>query len=84
MHFTNVLKDFAEQWESLKEKKEEDAPTVPTITRALPIVNVDPSDLRIHSTEPVTSSLTPGTDCLTVTQRHQTPTANRCQSDNIM
>jgi hypothetical protein len=38
MHFTNVLKDFAEQWESLKEKKEEDAPTVPTITRALPIV----------------------------------------------
>ena len=38
MHFNNVLKDFAEQWDSLKEKKKEDVPSVPTITRALPIV----------------------------------------------
>lgn len=38
MHFTHVLKDFSEQWESLVEKKDETVPDVPTITRALPIV----------------------------------------------
>ena len=38
MHFSHVLKDFSEQWESLVEKKDETVPDVPTITRALPIV----------------------------------------------
>ncbi len=38
MHFTNLLKDFEEQWKSLERKKEADAPDTPTITRALPIM----------------------------------------------
>ena len=38
MHYSNVLKNFGEQWEALKAKQESDEPTVPKITRSLPIV----------------------------------------------
>jgi len=38
MHFVNVLKNFGEQWEAIKQKAEDDEPEVPKITRALPIV----------------------------------------------
>ena len=38
MHFTNVLKNFGEQWEAIKQKEEDDEPDVPKITRTLPIV----------------------------------------------
>ena len=38
MHFTNVLKNFGEQWEAIKQKEKDDEPEVPKITRSLPIV----------------------------------------------
>ena len=34
----NVMKNFAEQWQSLEERKEEDDPKTPTITKELPIM----------------------------------------------
>ena len=38
MHYENVLKDFGQQWDSLLAKKDDDEPSIPKITRALPIV----------------------------------------------
>ena len=38
MHFMDVLKDFGEQWEAINQKKDDDEPEVPKITRSLPIV----------------------------------------------
>ena len=38
MHFANVLKNFGEQWEAIKQKADDDEPEVPKITRSLPIV----------------------------------------------
>ena len=38
MHFNNVLKDYGKQYESLIAKKESDEPSVPKISRSLPIV----------------------------------------------
>ena len=35
MHYTNVLKDFYLQWKGLEEKKKEDEPKVPVITKGL-------------------------------------------------
>ena len=37
MHYTNVLKDFYMQWKALEEKKKEDEPKVPIVTKGLPI-----------------------------------------------
>lgn len=38
MHYMDVLKDFGEQWEAIIQKKKDDEPEVPKITRSLPIV----------------------------------------------
>ena len=38
MRFIPVLKNFGEQWEAIVEKSSDDAPDIPKITRALPIV----------------------------------------------
>ena len=38
MHYMDVLKDFGEQWEAIRQKKKDDEPDVPKITRTLPIV----------------------------------------------
>lgn len=38
MHFVNVLKEFGEQWQSLVAMKDNEEPSVPRITRSLPIV----------------------------------------------
>lgn len=37
MHYTNVLKNFGEQWDAIKQKEKDDEPNVPKITRSLPI-----------------------------------------------
>lgn len=37
MHYTNVLKDFYMQWKALEEKKKEDEPKVPIVSKGLPI-----------------------------------------------
>jgi hypothetical protein len=36
--WNTVIKNFAEQWKALKDRKSEDAPEVPKITQALPII----------------------------------------------
>jgi hypothetical protein len=36
--WNTVIKNFAEQWKALKDRKSEDAPEVPKITKALPII----------------------------------------------
>jgi hypothetical protein len=38
IRWTHVTKNFEIQWNTLKDKKEEDAPDVPKITKALPII----------------------------------------------
>ena len=38
MHYTNVLKNFGEQCDAIKQKEKDDEPEVPKITRSLPIV----------------------------------------------
>ena len=38
LQWTQVMKNFEIQWKALKAKKDEDAPEVPKITRALPIM----------------------------------------------
>ena len=38
MHYESVLQDFGEQWKALETKSKEDDPSVPHITKALPIV----------------------------------------------
>lgn len=37
MHYTNVLKDFHMQWKALEERKKEDEPKVPIVTKGLQI-----------------------------------------------
>ena len=36
--WNTVIKNFSEQWKALKDRKSEDAPEVPKITKALPII----------------------------------------------
>ena len=38
MHYTNVLKNFGEQWDAISQKAKDDEPDIPKITRSLPIV----------------------------------------------
>ena len=37
MHYTNTLRNFEQQWKALEERKKEDAPSVPKITRNLKV-----------------------------------------------
>ena len=38
LQWFSIMKNFAEQWQSLEERKEEDDPETPTITKELPIM----------------------------------------------
>ena len=38
MNYENILQDFGEQWKALEMKSKEDDPSVPHITKALPII----------------------------------------------
>lgn len=38
MHYTNVLKEFHQQWQSLLQKREDNDPVVPCISKSLPIM----------------------------------------------
>ena len=51
IQWNQVMSNFEVQWKALKDRKDEDDPDVPTITKALPIIKWTETD-RIPSTTP--------------------------------